>query len=148
MPDRVSDSLPARRPPRPVLASAFLSVGAPFTGLQMVPTADFAPSNTQDQWRVNITVQGVSFERGTICGSMEALDVPGCLSPVRTLFHGYIIDNRNYSFTTGAWRARFEDDVEHWSEFRAFEPLIQAAASGRADNVDLSTSRYVFMRWK
>lgn len=148
MPGRVSGALSARHPPRPVRDSSFLAVGAVFTGSQTVTTAAASPAKASDEWRVNVTVQGVSLERGIICGSMEALDVPRAQSPVLTFWRGQIIDNRNHFFATNDWKAKFEDDLEHWSEFRAFEHIKKDVTSGRADDLDLSTSRHIFMRWK
>jgi len=126
-------------------------VGQVFTGTQTVTASGSAGSGMGlsvgkncDEWRVNVEIQGTDLSRGTICGSMEALDVPRADSPVLTFWRGQIIDNINYFF-----RAQFSNDMEHWEEFKAFNSTLRAAVrSDHGDDIDLSNRRYVFMRWK
>ncbi|CAN8073334.1 unnamed protein product [Agarophyton chilense] len=136
-------------PPSPQLlrTATFLSVGQTFSGTQTVNTSA-SQSKGADEWRVNVVIQGLDLQNGTICGSMEALDVPKAVSPVVTFWEGQIIDNRNYYFWTAQWEADVDRDVEHWRKFVAFAPLHQRVKSDRGDDIDLSQLRYVFMRWK
>lgn len=133
------------RVPRAFDDVSYLRVGQVFTGTQTVNS-----SNTKgcDEWRVNVEVQGTDFKRGTICGSMEALDVPKADSPVLTFWRGEIIDNINYFFRTDNWNAAFSNDIEHWTKFRAFDELAALVRSDHGDDIDLSQRRHIFMRWK
>lgn len=93
-------------------------------------------------------IQGLDLQRGTICGSMEALDVPKAVSPVVTFWRGEIIDNCNYFFWTGRWDAEVKQDVDHWKKFVAFAPMQAKVRRDKGDDIDMSRLRYVFMRWK
>lgn len=128
--------------PRTLRSVAFLSLGQRFSGSQ---TVNAPPSKDNDEWRVNVVIQGLDLQRGTICGSMEALDVPKALSPVVTFWRGEIVDNCNYFFWTGRWEAELCTDIKHWEKFIAFKSM---QAKVRRDNIDLSRSKYIFMRWK
>lgn len=153
----------SRHPPppkvHPMHLTAFLTVGQMFSGSQTVNNNAAASSPSPllpvsahvkdlNEWRVNVVIQGVNLARGTVCGSMEALDVPKADAPVVTFWTGEIIDNINYFFRTRRWGAHIDKDVEHWERFVAFAPLQQLVANDAADEIDLSQSRYVFMRWK
>lgn len=133
------------RVPRMFDDISYLRVGQVFTGTQ---TVNVSNSKTCDEWRVNVEVQGTDFKRGTICGSMEALDVPKAASPVLTFWRGEIIDNINYFFRTDNWKAAFANDIEHWTKFRAFDELSAAVKTDHGDDIDLSQRRHIFMRWK
>lgn len=130
--------------PRPLEGVSLLRVGQVFTGTQTVTNN----GKGCDEWRVNVEVQGADLARGTLCGSMEALDVPRADSPVLTFWRGQIIDNVNHFFRTDNWSAKFANDMEHWQEFRAFEALSADVRSERGDDIDLSQRRHIFMRWK
>lgn len=132
-------------PPRPLISAAFLVPGQRFSGSQ---TVNAPPSKENDEWRVNVEIQGLDLARGTVCGSMEALDVPKAVSPVVTFWRGEIIDNINYFFWTGRWDAEVKEDLKHWKKFVAFVPMQARVQRDRGDDIDLSQSRYVFMRWK
>lgn len=136
----------APRVPQPLRDASFLRVGQTFAGSQTVTSA---ASKSCDEWRVNVVVQGADLDAGTICGSMEALDVPRADSPVLTFWRGQIVDNRNHFFRTARWRAEFPNDMDHWGKFRAFDAdLAGAVKADRGDDIDLSQRRHVFMRWK
>ena len=139
----------ANPPARHLHTAVFLSVGQTFSGSQTVNTNSSSRDvKDTDEWRVNVVIQGLDLARGTICGSMEALDVPKAVSPVVTFWKGEIIDNRNYFFWTGRWDAEVEQDVDHWKKFVAFAPMHSRVTRDRGDDIDLSQSRYIFMRWK
>lgn len=145
-----SSTSPLRPQPLPLRAVAFLSVGQTFSGSQTVNNNANSTSHQKDtdEWRVNVVIQGLDLDNGTICGSMEALDVPNADSPVVTFWTGEIIDNTNYFFRTRRWGAKIEQDVDHWKKFLAFAPMHRLVAHDSADQIDLSQSRYIFMRWK
>lgn len=162
--DHIMDVKPIAPSPRPIRAVSFLEAGRAFSGSQTVnkplpqqralptPASSTAPgvpySKDMDEWRVNVVIQGVDLRRGTICGSMEALDVPKADSPVVTFWTGEIIDNINHFFRTRRWLVPLEKDVEHWKHFLAFCPFQPAVHSDSLHRVDLSQHRYIFMRWK
>lgn len=104
--------------------------------------------DANNKWRVNVVIQGVDLLNGTVCGSMEALDVPKAVAPVVTFWTGEIIDNINHFFRTRRWGASLENDVKHWKRFKAFEQVLHLVSSDSADQLDLSQSRFIFMRWK
>lgn len=120
----------------------FLQPGTRFTGTQKVPT------NREDAWIVSVMIQGYDAERGYVCGSIEAQNLPTSDETVVTFWEGEIVDNRNYTFFTGRWDATRAKDIEHWSKFQPFRQFKEAVVRGSGKLLDLSTSRYVFMRWK
>lgn len=131
--------------PQPFSTAAFLTVGQVFSGSQ---TVDNPTSRDPNEWRVNVVIQGLDLEKGTICGSMEALDVPKAVSPVVTFWSGEIVDNCNYFFRTRRWKAESKQDVEHWKQFTAFSPLLSRVNQDRGNDIDLSQMQHIFMRWK
>jgi len=134
------------RPPLPLPLCplcAFLQPGIKFKGTQKVPT------NREDAWIVGVTIQGYDHERGYICGSMEAQNLPTSDETVITFWEGEIVDNINYSFFTGRWDATRAKDIEHWGKFQPFRQYKEAVITGNGGrSLDMSTSRFVFMRWK
>lgn len=124
---------------------SYLCVGQRFSGSQ---TVSGSPRRESDEWRVNVHIQALDLERGTVSGSMEALDVPKAESPVVTFWHGEIIDNNNYYFWTRRWGAEVSNDMDHWNQFAPFAEVREAVQRDGGDDLDLSESRYVFMRWK
>lgn len=97
---------------------------------------------------VNCSIQGLDLKRGTVCGSMEALDVPKAASPVVTFWEGEIVDNVNFRFLTRRWGAHVATDLDHWRKFRPFAALSDRVEQDGGDDIDMSNQRYVFMRWK
>lgn len=141
-PEQEKDQIPR---PRQLAESSFLSPGRTFSGSQTVNSRETKES---DEWRVNVLIQDVDLKRGTMCGSMEALDVPKAVTPVVTFWRGEIVDNRNHYFWTARWGADDDVDVDHWKKFVGFTPLQARVRRDRGDDVDLSGCRYIFMRWK
>uniref|UniRef100_A0A7S0ZAR5 Glucose-induced degradation protein 4 homolog n=1 Tax=Timspurckia oligopyrenoides TaxID=708627 RepID=A0A7S0ZAR5_9RHOD len=146
--------------------SSFLHVGQAFCGIQNVTLDSSTTSNSNtssqsyqnyrealsnsnnhnvsDSWRINVRIQGVDLERGTLCGSMEALDVPKIDTPVLTFWEGEIVDNKNSTFRTRRWDATKSNDIEHWSKFESFAPYSKDLGASQ----NLGQCRHVFMRWK
>lgn len=84
------------------------------------------------------------------------------------------MDNKNFFFYTGRWDATRAKDIEvapfcfffslyvypsettlflacawqHWSKFAPFHTYKEAVLRGSSQSIDMSQSRYVFMRWK
>eukprot|EP00657_Telonema_sp_P-1_P008081 TRINITY_DN28650_c0_g1_i2.p1 TRINITY_DN28650_c0_g1~~TRINITY_DN28650_c0_g1_i2.p1 ORF type:complete len:130 (+),score=26.94 TRINITY_DN28650_c0_g1_i2:88-477(+) len=103
----------------------FLAPGTSYKGTQKVP------SNREDAWIVSVNIQGYEPERGYICGSMEAHNLPTSEEHVITFWEGQIIDDVNYTFYTGKWDASKEKDLEHWSKFVPFRALKDSVIRGR-----------------
>jgi hypothetical protein len=59
----------------------FLNVGQAFAGTQNVSS-----SQKDEAWKVNVRLQGCDMQRGYLCGSMEALNVPSAETPVCSCF--------------------------------------------------------------
>lgn len=68
-------------------------------------------------------VQSVDYERGTLSGSMYALDVAGAAGSIDTYWEGHIIDDTHNTFWTHTWGASRETDLRHWSEFDGFADI-------------------------
>ena len=79
---------------------------------------------------------------------MEAQNLPTSDETVVTFWEGEIVDNTNFSFHTGRWDATRAKDLEHWSKFAPFQTYKEAVLQGSSQSIDMSQSRYVFMRWK
>lgn len=125
---------------------SFLTVGQAFAGTQNVSNTQ--TSRKDEAWKVKVRLQGCDMQRGYLCGSMEALNVPAAEIPVVTFWEGEIVDNRNYTFFTGQWEASPETDVKHWSQFPAFEPLRDEVQKDGGRSLDLANYPCIFMRWK
>lgn len=67
--------------------------------------------------------QGCDFEAGTVCGTLEAFNVPDSDKPITTFFEGEIVDNVNHSFFTPDWGASAETDIWHWQLFKPFQAM-------------------------
>ncbi|CAN0906797.1 Putative cyclin-D7-1 [Linum grandiflorum] len=57
-------------------ASTLLSVGQSFSGTQNVSSLQ-----KDEAWRVNVRIQGCDLDKGYLCGTMEALNVPMADTP-------------------------------------------------------------------
>jgi hypothetical protein len=86
--------------------------------------------------------------QGTVCGSMEAVDVPSAHARVETFWEGHLVDGRAHTFLTAAWGADAATDLRHWSQFPAFAPLRGRVARGGGGDIDCGALSHVFMRWK
>ncbi|KAG2690616.1 hypothetical protein I3843_09G191700 [Carya illinoinensis] len=124
-------------------ACTLLSVGQAFSGTQNVCSLQ-----KDEAWRVNVRIQGCDLEHGYLCGTMEALNVPMADTPVVTFWEGEIVDTKNYTFFTGKWEAKPDDDIRHWTKFPSFSPLASQVAVDGGKSLDLSNHPYIFMRWK
>ncbi|CAN1142623.1 Glucose-induced degradation protein 4 homolog [Linum perenne] len=124
-------------------ASTLLSVGQAFCGTQNVSSLQ-----KDEAWRVNVRIQGCDLEKGYLCGTMEALNVPMADTPVVTFWEGEIVDIRNYTFFTGKWEALPEDDLRHWTKFPSFSPFLEQVKADGGKSLDLSNYACIFMRWK
>ncbi|PWA87762.1 vacuolar import/degradation protein Vid24 [Artemisia annua] len=67
---------------------------------------------------------------------------------VVTFWEGEIVDTKNYTFFTNKWKATSEVDIEHWSKFPSFSPLLTQVEVDGGKSLDLSNYQYIFMRWK
>ncbi|KAG0057082.1 hypothetical protein BGZ83_001931 [Gryganskiella cystojenkinii] len=104
-----------------------------------------------EEWVVKVTISAVDQESGTVCGLMEALDVPMSASQVVTFWEGEIIDFENHTLWTKKWSARSKTDLEHWRRLEAFQGMdekviIKGAKSGKFPGH--ISQKYIFMRWK
>jgi hypothetical protein len=108
---------------------SFLRPGARFAGVQrlshQLPTA-----RRQDDWAVTVVVEGVDHASGAVCGTMQALNVPGASStPIITFWEGHVIDDVRINFFTrcapgwGQGAPGREVDLKHWSKFEGFAAL-------------------------
>lgn len=141
----------SRPRPKRLREVTYLTPGQRYEGRQKVSSDAWlvsTGSKDKDEWRVNVLIQGVDLERGTVHGTMEALDVPKAESPVVTFWRGEIVDNVNSFFWTRRWNARPKQDLDHWCKFLAFTKYEERVREYGGNDIDLSESRYVFMRWK
>uniref|UniRef100_A0A7N0VEA7 Glucose-induced degradation protein 4 homolog n=1 Tax=Kalanchoe fedtschenkoi TaxID=63787 RepID=A0A7N0VEA7_KALFE len=139
-PSQVSGALPGDTRPPPC---SLLSVGQAFTGTQNVSSLQ-----KDEAWRVNVRIQGCDLDRGYLCGTMEALNVPMADTPVITFWEGEIVDTKNFTFYTGKWEAAPEDDIRHWSRFTSFSQFKSQVEIDGGKSLDLSSNPYIYMRWK
>ncbi|CAI0471866.1 unnamed protein product [Linum tenue] len=123
--------------------SSLLSVGQAFSGSQNVSSLQ-----KQEAWKVNVRIQGCDLDRGYLCGTMEALNVPMADTPVVTFWEGEIVDIKNYTFFTGKWEAMPDDDIKHWTKFPSFAPFQSQVQADGGKSLDLSNYPFIFMRWK
>ncbi|XP_076925170.1 uncharacterized protein LOC143587894 [Bidens hawaiensis] len=122
---------------------SLLSVGQTFSGTQNVSSPQ-----KEEAWRVNVRIQGCDLKHGYLCGTMEALNVPMADTPVVTFWEGEIVDTKNYTFFTNKWKATSEVDIDHWTKFPSFSPLLSQVEVDGGKSLDLSNYQYIFMRWK
>lgn len=130
--------------PRPPEPTPFLAVGEEFIGTQ---TREFRTRPPRTVY-LYPTIHAVNLKHAIVDGCILTRDVARRRAPVETFFRGEIIDNIHHFFRSDAWGATFDNDVEHWGRMPAFAPYKEPFLHAMADYVDLSTSRFVFMRWK
>mmetsp|Transcript_6838 Transcript_6838/g.15776 ORF Transcript_6838/g.15776 Transcript_6838/m.15776 type:complete len:209 (-) Transcript_6838:146-772(-) len=130
----------------PFIPSALLAAGQCFSGTQNVTTA--ASLHSSEYWDVVVRILECDPKNSTLCGDMEALNVPSTEAPVTTFWEGEIIDNINSTFITKRWEATRKSDLEYWGTFPQFAPLREAVERDGGVNLDLSQLPCVFMRWK
>ena len=118
-------------PVRPLEPCSFLEPGTSFRGTQDVTQA---PYSQRESWNLAVTVEGCDWDRGYVCGTMEAegLNCSIGTRPVVTFWEGELIDNKNYFFRTNKWGATNATDKCHWLRFPAFDHLNKAAAHAAA----------------
>lgn len=68
-------------------------------------------------------LQDVDYSRGSLSGSMRAIDVDGAAGPIDTYWEGEIIDDVHHTFWTQTWGASRETDLHHWSNFESFADI-------------------------
>lgn len=68
-------------------------------------------------------LQDVDCSRGSLSGSMRAIDVDGAAGPIDTYWEGEIIDDVHHTFWTQTWGASRETDLHHWSNFESFADI-------------------------
>ncbi|KAF9128141.1 hypothetical protein BGX30_014441 [Mortierella sp. GBA39] len=104
-----------------------------------------------EEWNVKVSISAVDYYAGTVCGHMEAMDVPMSVSNVVTFWEGEIVDFDNHTLWTRKWAAKEKTDLDHWRRLEAFrgmdeKHIIKGAESGRFKGQ--VTQKYIFMRWK
>lgn len=102
----------------------------------------------QDSWAVSVTLLGYDHSQGTVCGHMQASNLPNEAAPVTTYFEGEIVDNNNHTFYTPRWGATAASDIRHWRQLPGFAALQGevVASGGRA--AGLAESAWAYLRIK
>lgn len=133
----------------------FLQAGQRFSGSQSLKTMTSTLSGMRarqvEEWNVKVSISAVDYYAGTVCGHMEAMDVPMSVSNVVTFWEGEIIDFDNHTLWTRKWAAKEKTDLDHWRRLEAFrgmeeKHIIKGAENGRFKGQ--ITQKYIFMRWK
>ncbi|KAG9068839.1 hypothetical protein KI688_011125 [Linnemannia hyalina] len=133
----------------------FLQAGQKFNGTQSLKTMTSTLSGMRarqvEEWNVKVSISAVDYYAGTVCGHMEAMDVPMSVSNVVTFWEGEIVDFDNHTLWTRKWAAKEKTDLDHWRRLEAFrgmdeKHIIKGAESGRFKGQ--VTQKYIFMRWK
>ncbi|KAG0287709.1 hypothetical protein BGZ96_008393 [Linnemannia gamsii] len=118
----------------------FLQAGQKFSGTQSLKTMTSTLSGMRarqiEEWNVKVSISAVDYYAGTICGHMEAMDVPMSVSNVVTFWEGEIIDFENHTMWTRKWSAKDRTDLDHWRRLEAFrgmdeKHIIKGAENGR-----------------
>ncbi|KAG0307788.1 hypothetical protein BGZ97_000285 [Linnemannia gamsii] len=125
------------------------------TGTQSLKTMTSTLSGMRarqvEEWNVKVSISAVDYYAGTVCGHMEAMDVPMSESNVVTFWEGEIIDFDNHTMWTRKWSAKDRTDLDHWRRLEAFrgmdeKHIIKGAENGRFKGH--VAQKYIFMRWK
>ena len=128
-----------------------LRPGQQFRGCQQVMHL----SGQKEAWGVTVTIHAVDWARGTLSGSMSALNVPGAKDCVETFWEGEIVDGVRHSFLTGGrWDSSYRTDLVNWSRFDVFRDVEKMCEDGSsfAEMGRLAAAamanKFIFMRWK
>ncbi|KAF5810258.1 putative vacuolar import/degradation protein Vid24 [Helianthus annuus] len=78
-----------------------------------------------------------------LCTWVELLALD--LGSVVTFWEGEVVDTKNYAFFTNKWKATSEVDIDHWTKFSSFSPLLSQVEVDGGKSLDLSNYQYIFM---
>ncbi|GAX79125.1 hypothetical protein CEUSTIGMA_g6565.t1 [Chlamydomonas eustigma] len=126
---------------------SYLSAGQSFSGIQRLSTS--TSSTRPEDWRLVVRIQGIDLSKGYVCGVMEATNIPQAASTVVTFWEGEVVDNMHHTFFTQKWGATRDIDLKHWRKFQeGFSEMNSEVVRCAGRSTQLSTSPFVFMRWK
>lgn len=110
-----------------------------------------------DRWPVKVTIHNIDYDTMTLCGTMEAHNIPDKSSPTQeaniiTYLEGEIIDFNTHALETKSFKADAEVDSTYWRELQPFknltdEEIVRNLVSRKWITEELN--RYwILMRWK
>jgi len=131
----------------PSYSSSFLRPGSKFVGKQ---TSD------RSTYEVHVDLKHVDMAESFLCGYLRIKGLTEDHPTLTTYFEGEIIGDK-YGFQTcrPEWGSSEKNDIQHWSKFPAFRPLMQRTKRPleKLERLDInlanaSQMENIFMRWK
>lgn len=114
-------------------------------------------SPKDDHWPVKVTIHEVYLASMTLCGTMEAHNIPDKSSPTQdssiiTYLEGEIIDFNTHTLETKNFKSDAETDSMYWKALPPFqnltdEEMVRNLVSRRWLTEELSQN-WILMRWK
>lgn len=114
--------------------------------------------NNDENWPVKVTLQSVDYTAMSLCGTMEAFNVPDKSSPTRessisTYLEGEIIDFNRHTLETKSFKADPRIDATYWFRLPPFrdmkdeEEMIRCLTNECWLAEELM-GKWILMRWK
>ena len=114
-------------------------------------------SPKDDHWPVKVSIHDIDYSTMTLCGTMEAHNIPDKSSPTQdtsiiTYLEGEIIDFNVHTLETKNFHSDAETDSMYWRALQPFqdltdEEMVRNIVSRRWLTEELS-QHWILMRWK
>ena len=121
------------------------------------PNNIIRPTDSEERWPVKVTINDIDYDSMTLCGTMEAFNVPDKSAPnkqssITTFLQGEIIDFNKFALQTKSFKADARIDGTYWRKLEPFKDLsekeiVQCLVSRKWVTEELAT-KWILMRWK
>ncbi|KAI5303983.1 hypothetical protein KEM56_006988 [Ascosphaera pollenicola] len=111
-----------------------------------------------EKWPVKVTIHDVNFRNMTLCGTMEAYNIPDKPltnqngTHIVTFLEGEIIDFNRHSLRTRNFNSNLEIDANYWHSLEPFKDMSDDEMTEKLLNEDYMKhklgEKYLLMRWK
>ncbi|KAJ5894135.1 hypothetical protein N7495_005826 [Penicillium taxi] len=118
----------------------------------------YLANNTRDEnWPVKVTIQTIDYTEMTLCGTMEAYNIPDKTSPTHdahivTFLEGEIIDFNKHTLETKNFKADVNVDSTYWRELQPFKNMSDTEIAKNLLSKKWLTEElakgWILMRWK
>lgn len=115
-------------------------------------------SDRSEHWPVKVTIHDINYRNMTLCGTMEAYNIPDKPltnqngTHIVTFLEGEIVDFNRHSLRTRNFNANLEIDANYWHSLEPFKDMTDEEMMENLLNEEYMKKRlgekYLLMRWK